>query len=532
MAGNTNSHRGLTLIRAWQYAILFAILVGSCLPQEPTPDEAQDEWLRKGLAELRRATTVARRHNRNLAKNIILFIGDGMGISTVTAARIRAGQLRGERGEENLLFFERFPHVSLIKTYSVDSQVTGSAAAGSAILTGIKINSGVLGCDSRVKKGNCSHYNDSSRLKTILHAFIDEGLSTGIVTNSRITHATPAAAYAQTPHRGWEGDVDLPSGEENSACQGVEDIAKQLVRRNSDIKVLLGGGRRYFLNNSTPDPVTGHVDPYQRRDGIDLTQEWIQDKQRRNASHSYVLSKQQLDSVNASTTDYLLGLFNPSHMDFDVSASNQLDTRLEPTLVEMTEKAIEILQKDAKGFFLLVEGARIDFGHHANSAFTAITETLEFDEAVKTAVRMTDSQNTLIIVTADHSHGFAIQGYAPRGNDILGTAEPGIEIAPLDGLPYTTLGYTNGPAFGRADLTNVDTTSPNFRQSGCIPFSVETHAGEDVSAYGMGPMAHLLHATHEQNYLYHVMEYAACVGRSKRFCRTSKAHSREDGKRR
>ncbi|CAL1547829.1 unnamed protein product [Lymnaea stagnalis] len=531
MSGN-GSTRVAVITRAWQCGMVLAVLAGLCLTQEPTPDEAQDEWLRKGLAELRRASTVARRHNKNLAKNIILFIGDGMGISTVTAARIRAGQLRGERGEENLLFFERFPHVSLIKTYSVDSQVTGSAAAGSAILTGVKINSGVLGCDSRVKKGNCSLYNDSTRLKTILHAFIEEGLSTGIVTNSRITHATPAAAYAQTPHRGWEGDVDFPPGAEDTDCQHVEDIAKQLVRRNSAIKVLLGGGRRYFLNNSTPDPVTGQLDPYQRRDGLDLTQEWMEDKQNRNASHNYVMSKQQLDSVDASTTDYLLGLFNPSHLDFDVSSPNQQETRLEPTLVEMTEKAIQILKKDTNGFFLLVEGARIDFGHHANSAFTAITETLEFDEAIKTAVRMTDSQDTLILVTADHSHAFAIQGYAPRGNDILGTAEPGIEIAPLDGLPYTTLGYANGPAFGRADLTNVDTASPNFRQSGCIPFSVETHAGEDVSAYGMGPMAHLLHATHEQNYLYHVMEYAACVGRSKRYCRSSKAHSRGDGQKR
>ncbi|XP_059178927.1 alkaline phosphatase, tissue-nonspecific isozyme-like, partial [Physella acuta] len=485
----------------------------------------QEEWLHQGRAELRRAIMVSRRHNKNLAKNVILFIGDGMGISTVTASRIRGGQLRGEKGEENLLYFERFPHVGLIKTYSADSQVTGSAAAGSAILTGVKINSGVVGCDSRVKKGNCTTFTDKTRLKTIVHAFVDEGLSTGIVTNSRITHATPASAYAQTPHRGWEGDVDMSSGADTADCRHVDDIAKQLVRNNSNIKVLLGGGRRYFLDNETADPVTGKIDQYQRRDGLNLIEEWKQDKILRNESHSYVWNREQLNSVDAKTTNYLLGLFNPSHMDYDVTTTSQSESRQEPNLVEMTEKAIQILQNDKNGYFLLVEGARIDFGHHANSAITAITETLELDEAVKAAVRMTDSQDTLIMVTADHSHAFAIQGYAPRGNDILGTADPGVDSYPLDGLPYTTLGYTNGPIFNRADLSNVDTGSFNFRQQGCIPVSVETHAGEDVSVYGMGPMAHLLHATHEQNYLYHVMEYAACVGRSKKYCK-SKSHRR------
>ncbi|BFZ23548.1 hypothetical protein BsWGS_26586 [Bradybaena similaris] len=503
--------------------VMLSLVALMCVvPAQSRPAE-QEEWLNAGRQELRRAMKVSKRQNTNLARNIILFVGDGMGISTVTASRIRGGQLRGEDGEENLLFFERFPHVGLVKTYSADSQVTGSAAAGSAILTGVKINSGVLGCDSRVKKGNCTAFTPDTKLRTILHAFIDEGLSTGIVTNSRITHATPASAYAQTPHRAWEGDVDLPDDED---CAHVDDIAKQLILNNADIKVILGGGRRYFLDNCTQDPVLGTIDPHQRRDGLNLVDEWVRDKINRNASYRYVWEKADFDTVDSNTTDFLLGLFNPSHMDFDLHDSNQGVNRTEPTLVEMTQKAIEVLSKDPKGYFLMVEGARIDFGHHANSAITAITETLDLDEAVHTAVRMTGSHETLIVVTADHSHAFAIQGYAPRGHDILGTADPGLDIGPLDGLPYTTLGYTNGPVFGREDLTHVDTGSAGFRQSGCIPVSIETHAGEDVSVYALGPMAHFFHATHEQNYLYHVMEYAACVGDSKVYCRNSKAHSR------
>ncbi|CAG5129473.1 unnamed protein product, partial [Candidula unifasciata] len=265
----------------------------------------QEEWFSEGRDELIRAIRVTRRQNKNLARNIILFVGDGMGISTVTASRlVNTGQLRGEDGEDNLLYFERFPHVGLVKTYSADSQVTGSAAAGTAILTGVKINSGVLGCDSRVKKGNCSAFTENTKLKTILHAFINEGLSTGIVTNSRITHATPASAYAQTPHRGWEGDVDLPHGDTD--CAHVDDIAKQLILNNADIKVILGGGRRYFLDNSTQDPVLGTVDPHQRRDGLNLVDEWKKDKIRRNATHSYVWQRSDFDAVDSNSTEFLL----------------------------------------------------------------------------------------------------------------------------------------------------------------------------------------------------------------------------------
>ncbi|KAK6964843.1 alkaline phosphatase tissue-nonspecific isozyme [Biomphalaria glabrata] len=519
MTGSSKGQQRMATSLLWTLVLVVHMFCGLSSASRKEGQE-QDVWRRQTLEELRHALSVARLQNKNLARNIILFIGDGMGISTVTASRIRAGQLRDEPGEENLLYFERFPHVGLIKTYSADSQVTCSAAAGSAILTGVKINSGVIGCDSRVEKGNCSQYNERTRLKTILHQFVQEGLSTGIVTTSRVTHATPAAAYASTPQREWEGDVNMLSDEDAQNCSHVDDLAKQLIRNNSDIKVILGGGRRYFLDNSTEDPETHIVSPYHRQDGNNLIEEWKEDKEARNATYSYVWTRDQLMNLS-SETEFLLGLFNPSHMDFDRVANN------EPSLAEMTEKAIGILRKDQEGFFLLVEGARIDFGHHSNSAYTAITETLDFNEAVEVAARLTDPEDTLIIVTADHSHAFNIQGYSSKGNDILGFADPGPYSGPLDDLPYTTLAYTNGPVYGRVDLTNRDTASPNFRQAGCIPFSAETHAGEDVAVYAMGPMAHLFHATHEQHYIYQVMEYGACVGRSKRYCTNSKSHNRK-----
>ena len=135
------------------------------------------------------------------------------------------------------------------------------------------------------------------------------------------------------------------------------------------------------------------------------------------------------------------------------------------------------------------------------------------------------------MVTADHSHVFTIAGYPKRGNPILGKVVAVGQTEPslaADDMPYTTVGYTNGlgyrdlgdetnadasylaaPVTGRVDLTNVDTTTPGFHQESLVPLSSETHAGEDVGVYAMGPGAHLVTGTNEQSFLFHVMDFAA-----------------------
>lgn len=224
-----------------------------------------------------------------------------------------------------------------------------------------------------------------------------------------------------------------------------------------------------------------------------------------------------------------MGLFNESHMHYEADRHN--DTAGEPSLTQMTEKAIDILDNNQKGFFLMVESGRIDHGHHAGSAYSALTDTIEFSQAVQTAVNQTNPEDTLILVTADHSHVFTIAGYPKRGNPILGkvvsvgSTEPSLAS---DGMPYTTVGYTNGPGFrdlgnetdadvayqassvtGRVDLSSIDTTTPGFHQETLVPRSSETHAGEDVSVYAKGPGAHLVSGTSEQSSIFHIMEYAA-----------------------
>jgi alkaline phosphatase len=470
------------------------------------PDERPEKWFREGRAAVERAKRLTPIEGR--ARNVILFVGDGMGVSTVTAARILEGQRRGEPGEENLLSFETLPYTALVKTYNTNQQTPCSAGTMTAIVTGVKTKAGVLSLDQTVTRGDHTQVA-GHRLVTILELAEQAGLSTGVVTTTRLTHATPAACYAHAPERSWEDDGKLPV---KVSAAGFPDIARQLIEfeHGDGLEVALGGGRRHFLPQHVQDPeypeLTGS-----RVGDRDLTAEWLT---RPNAV--YVWNKAQFDQVDVGTTDHLLGLFEPKHMHYEYDRSK--DAAGEPSLREMTSKAIDLLARNRKGYFLMVEGGRIDLAHHKCNAYRALTDTIEFAEAVRVAINKVDRRQTLLIVTADHSHPFTIGGYAIRGNPILGTvvendSRGNPRSAPARdayGLPYTVLGYANGPRFyespGRPDLTSVDTQAPDYHQEAAVPLaSGDTHGGEDVAVYADGPCAHLFHGVLEQNVLFHVM---------------------------
>jgi alkaline phosphatase len=466
---------------------------------------ADNPWFTSGREEVARARTIAGGPGR--AKNVILFVGDGMGISTVTAARILEGQRRGQTGEENRLAFEELPFVAFSKTYSTDMQVPDSAATMTAIVSGVKTLSGVLGVDETVRRGDASSVADAA-VPSILEEAERRGLATGVVSTARVTHATPAACYAHAALRSWEDDAELP---EAARAAGFADIARQLVELDvgDGIEVALGGGRRHFLPRDVRDPElpseSGH-----RLDGRDLTREWVE----RREGAAYVWNRDQLTALDREATHHLLGLFEPGHMRFEADRAS--DPAGEPSLAEMTAIAIELLERDPDGFFLMVEGGRIDHGHHAGNAYRALTETIAFSDAVRVAREMT-GDDTLIVVTADHSHTLTISGYPSRGNPILGKVaapnwrEGGEETLALDekGRPYTTLSYANGPGhvggWWPPDLEDVDTTAPDYRQAATVPLPSETHAGEDVPVYAGGAGAVLFHGVREQSYLYHAM---------------------------
>ena len=438
-------------------------------------------------------------------QNVILFLGDGMGISTITAARIFAGQQAGNPGEEHQLSFETFPNVALVKTYNTDSQVADSAGTMSAIMTGEKTRIGMFGVSANVNQNDCAAAL-ANELPTLLEEAEDAGHPTGIISTARITHATPAATYGHTPNRGWEADSVLPPAAAEAGCV---DLARQMIEfdHGDGIEIILGGGRAAFFPAGAVDPEYDQP-AGMRGDERDLVAEWVAAAD----DHHYVWNTAQLDDV--ADEGQVLGLFEPSHMQYE--ADRNTTEAGEPSIADMTRFAIERLQRESaasgKGFFLMVEGGRIDHAHHAGNAYRSLTDTVAMADAVEVAMTLTDQSDTLILVTADHSHTLTISGYPRRGNPILGKVQSGIAEMTKDsaGRPYTTLSYANGPGFRAEvpDLSDVDTEDKDYLQIASIPMSSETHAGEDVAAYARGPNADTLRGVIEQNEIYHVLRGA------------------------
>jgi alkaline phosphatase len=478
-------------------------------------------WYAQGQADLL-ATRKEKTNNRR-AKNVILFVGDGMGVSTVTAARILEGQMAEGDGEINRLSFEEFQHLAHSVTASANQQTSDSAPTATAMVAGIKTNDGAISVDQTINRNEPDATVTAAKsVKTILEMAEEKGKSTGVVTTARVTHATPAVNYAHISDRDWEADANLPAG------ATVKDIARQLLEFSfgDGLEVVLGGGRSYFMPNTMNDPENTSLKG-RRKDGRDLTAEWTT----KYPNAAYVYDKSGFDAVNPETTEHMLGLFERSHMRYE--ADRALDVAGEPSLTEMTEKAINILNNNKNGYYLMVEAGRIDHGHHAGNAYRALTDTIELSNAVRKAQAMTNPKDTLIVVTADHSHVFTIGGYPSRGNPILGKAAiNGTSLTDSLGLPYTTVSYANGPGWTgglqrkemeateaqvaatytgsalRPDLTAVDTTAPGYMQEATVPMGSETHAGEDVAIYAQGPRAQLFNGTREQHYIFHVMANA------------------------
>lgn len=283
----------------------------------------------------------------------------------------------------------------------------------------------------------------------------------------------------------------------------------------SRLNVIMGGGRQQFLphTESDRDGVAG-----KRGDHVNLLDEW---QRLHNATGIFVDTKDKLAAVDELRYSHVLGLFAADHMPYHLECEKNKER---PTLEEMTARALDVLEQNENGYVLFVEGGRIDHGHHKTQAKRALDETLELHKAVQAARRRTSEEDTLIVVTSDHSHTMAMAGYSSRGNDILGinNAQNG-----LDRLPYATLSYANGPGFtqlfdkttgARKNLEDIDMQLQTFMYPSTIPLKDETHGGDDVAVFASGPWAHLLTGTFEQNLIPHVMGYATCLGSGLTMC--------------
>jgi len=484
-----------------------------------------NQWFNQGKSRVDAALETEEVLTKGSAKNVILFVGDGMGVSTVTAARIFAGQKEGATGEEYQLSFDKFPVAGFAKTYNINQQTPDSAGTMTAMVSGVKTKAGVIGYPDSALRADCNSAK-GNELVTAVELAEMAGMSTGVVSTARITHATPAATYAKSPERNWESDDSLTDEAKNNGCK---DIATQLVEFSSGdgIDVVMGGGRRHFIPNTVTDE-EGKAG--KRTDGVNLIDSW----KAKYAVGNYVYDQAGFDALGADSATKVLGLFNSSHMEYEADRAN--DVAGEPSLSEMTSKSIDILSKNDKGFFLTVESGRIDHGHHAGNAYRALEDAVEFAEAVQAAVDKVDLNETLIIVTADHSHVFTLAGYPTRGNPILGVVKGNDDaghaedeaVMAADDMPYTTVGYANGLGFadygegnggdqrygdagaaGRHDLDGIATESSGFHQEALIPLGSETHSGEDVGIYAVGPGAQLLRGTHEQSNIFHAMNHIA-----------------------
>jgi alkaline phosphatase len=437
------------------------------------------------------------------ARNVILFIGDGMGVATVSAARIFDGQSKGMRGEEHELAFERFPNVALVKTYNTNQQVPDSAGTATAMLTGRKTRAGVINVGPDVLRRDCGAAL-ANPLVSLGEIAKERGLGVGFVTTTRVTHATPAALYAHSPERDWELDQLMPREDWDAGCR---DMAWQLVNfGNGGLDVAMGGARKAFFGSNRGGA--------RREPDEDLVREWLGG----GSTRRYVASAEQLDALGPG--DQVLGLFANSHLTY--VARRESDST-EPTLSQMTAAAIRVLAAKDRGFLLMVEGGRIDHGHHEGRPGWSMLEAQAFNHAVETALELVDLDETLLLVTADHSHVFTFGGYATRGNPILGLvhkndwrgepiAEPDIAA---DGQPYTTLAYHNGPgAITELPRPAPETGTDALAQS-LVPFANlnidgtisndETHGGEDVAIYAAGPGSTEVRGVIEQNVIFDIM---------------------------
>ena len=488
--------------------MLAAIVLGSAVPGVAAPvldTPVKDDFWQAGRAAVAQRLAAVNRPKR--AKNVILMIGDGMGISTITAARIFDGQhpgdgKQGRTGEENSLSFEKMPNVALVKTYNSNAQTPDSAGTASAMNTGVKTRIGVINFGQDATETACRTPEKLPR--TIAEMAKGQGMAVGIVTTTRITHATPAAVFGHVPQRDWEGaDRSFPVADRSAGCP---DLATQLVdfAAGGGIDLALGGGRARFL------PL---AEGGLRDDGINLVQKW----QARFPQGRFVADETAFRALKPDAKAPVLGLFNNDHLSFETDR----DAAKEPSLTEMATFAVAKMQAAGpKGYYLMIEGGRIDHAHHATNPYRALTETQQFSRAVAAVLAAVDLDDTLVLVTADHSHVLTIAGYPERGNDILGY----IRSAPADeghggkstegfalndrGQPMTTLSYANGP-FTTPGLSRLlPPNDRNYLADKLNGTSSETHGGEDVAVFAAGPRADLVSGVIEQNVIFHIIAEA------------------------
>jgi alkaline phosphatase len=381
---------------------------------------------------------------------------------------------------------DKLERTARIKTYSNDAQTTDSAPSMAAYMTGVKMNNEVIsmtpetvatepGKDANGNLGvnNCAATNGKP-VQTILELAKAKGKAVGAITTTELTHATPAATFSHICNRNAQYAI---------AAQLAPGGAGYNTALGDGVDVLMGGGRNHF----TPFDATSNKAG--RFDGRDLLAEM--------AAKGYTVAATRTDMANAPLNKKFIGLYSAkSHLQYELDRTTTAEGATQPSLAEMTVKAMDILSQNQNGYFLMVEGGRIDHALHGTNAKRALVDTIAFDDAIKAALdkaRATDPAlaNTLIVVTADHDHTLVINGYAKRGNPILDINRNYTDNQPgkdADGNTYTTLVFGNGPNRPnvRTSIDSATALGDNYLQETGVRLASETHGGGDVKLFATG----------------------------------------------
>ncbi|EYE89123.1 alkaline phosphatase [Fervidicella metallireducens AeB] len=403
--------------------------------------------------------------NPNQAKNVIIFLGDGMGVSHTTLARLYKG---------SNLYMDEIA-TGLVKTYCYNSIITDSAPAATAMATGYKSNDGYISVyPSEINYPSLQSVNEKDAYKplaTVLEAAKLKNKATGIVSTSQVSHASPAGFTAHVPNRNQ-----------------YFEIAKQQVYQN--LNVVFGGGKKYLLPGEKG-----------RQDGLNLIDEL------KKMNYQFVEDTKSMKSANG---EKIWGIFADDAMSHDIDR----DPEKEPSLAEMTRKAIELLSKDKDGFFLFVEGSEIDWASHANDPKGVISDVLAYDEAIKVALDFAKKdKNTLIIAAADHDNGGLSIGNK-KTDSTYTTLKANTLLDPLKKATLTGVGVESklNPErdnivevmrdyYGITDLTAEEIEAikkapagklnyvigPMLSSRSVIGWTTNGHTGSDTVLYAYGP---------------------------------------------
>ena len=439
-----------------------------------------------------------------MPQNVIVLIGNGLGPATTTAARL----LRSR--EDGQLALDTMPNVARVRTWSLDAQTSDSAAAVSALLTGVKVRNDVVAMDSSTRatgyapgkdpirsvanaENHCPAANNGNASRTLVELAIARGKATGVVTTGRLTGGPAAAAYAHVCHRDAEYEV---------ARQAVPAGAGFNTMLGKGVDVLLGGLSQYWRPYDAAKRSRG------RPDGRELVGEL------QGQGYTFVQDLTALNAAPIAEGSRLIGLFDFAEEQGAMSYDLDRDPKREPALAAMTSKAIDVLSTNRNGFVLVVQGARIEQAAQAGSGRRALVDAIAFDDAVKVALEKADLTKTLIVVTGDHDTTLTLIGGARRGSEVLGlhlnavTGKPDVDAT---GSPYTSLVFGTGPVRSdrRAPLDAPTALQKDYQQEAAVRLPVGSNGGGDVILRAAGAGAGAFRGTLDNTRVFALIRRAA-----------------------